>query len=126
MGTMRHLVRTTKALADETRIRIIGALQGRELCVCQLIELLELAPSTVSKHLSILRNAHLINSRKQGRWMFYRLAGEDAPEQILTALAWVIKESAASPQSIQDNRRLKEILAIDPEILCSRKLHSET
>jgi DNA-binding transcriptional ArsR family regulator len=126
MGTMRHLVRTTKALADETRIRIIGALQGRELCVCQLIELLELAPSTVSKHLSILRNAHLINSRKQGRWMFYRLAGEDAPGQILTALAWVIKESAASPQSIQDNRRLKEILAIDPEILCSRKLHSET
>ncbi|MGA9236606.1 MAG: metalloregulator ArsR/SmtB family transcription factor, partial [Desulfobacterales bacterium] len=75
---MRHLVRTTKALADATRIRILGALQGRELCVCQLIELLGLAPSTVSKHLSILRNARLIDSRKEGRWMYYRLSGEDA------------------------------------------------
>ncbi|RLC17252.1 MAG: ArsR family transcriptional regulator, partial [Deltaproteobacteria bacterium] len=45
---MRQLVRTTKAIADESRIRILGALRSRELCVCQLIELLGLAPSTVS------------------------------------------------------------------------------
>jgi len=125
MKTMRHLVRTTKALADETRIRIIGALQGRELCVCQLIELLGLAPSTVSKHLSILRNARLIDSRKQGRWMFYRLAGTDAPRQVLAALEWIIEWLGDSSLFIQDERRLKEILEIDPEILCSRSPHSE-
>jgi len=122
---MRHLVRTTKALADETRIRIIGALQGRELCVCQLIELLGLAPSTVSKHLSVLWNARIIDSRKQGRWMFYRLAGKDAPRQVLVALDWIIGWFVDSSQFIQDDRRLKEILEIDPEILCSRLPHSE-
>jgi ArsR family transcriptional regulator len=118
---MRHLVRTTKALADATRIRILGALQGRELCVCQLIELLGLAPSTVSKHLSILRNARLIDSRKEGRWMYYRLSGEDAPGQITAALEWVFRSLVDSPQYMQDNLRLEEILKIDPEILCSRQ-----
>lgn len=118
---MRHLVRTTKALADESRIRIIGALQGRELCVCQLIALLGLAPSTVSKHLWILRNARLIDSRKQGRWMYYRLADSDAPGQILAALEWVIGSFAASLQFVEDGRRLEEILQIDPEIFCGRQ-----
>jgi ArsR family transcriptional regulator, arsenate/arsenite/antimonite-responsive transcriptional repressor len=118
---VRHLVRTTKALADETRIRIIGALQGRELCVCQLIELLGLAPSTVSKHLSILRNARLIEGRKQGRWMYYRLADPDAPGPILAAIDWVIDSFSASSQFAPDRERLKEILNIDPEILCGRQ-----
>jgi len=57
---MRRFLRI-KALADENRIRLIVTLKGRELCVCQLIELLVLAPSAVSKHLSILKNARLID-----------------------------------------------------------------
>lgn len=122
---MRHLVRTTKALADEGRIRILGALQGRQLCVCQLIELLGLAPSTVSKHLSILRNARLIESRKQGRWMFYRLAGADAPAQTTDALAWVLRSFAVTRQFTQDRRRLEEILKIDPEQLCRRQFRPD-
>ncbi len=122
---MRHLVRTTKALADESRIRILGALRENELCVCQLIELLGLAPSTVSKHLSILRNARLIDSRKQGRWMYYRLAGADAPEQIAHALEWVFGALERTDQQAKDRLRLEEILKIDPEILCSPQPNSE-
>jgi len=118
---MRHLVRTTKALADETRIRILGALRRRELCVCQLIELLGFAPSTVSKHLSILRNARLIASRKEGRWMYYRLAGENTPGQIPAALDWVLRSFVESGQYKRDNLRLEQILIIDPEVLCSRQ-----
>ena len=58
---MLEFMNITKALADENRVRILLALHGRdELCVCQLIDLLQLAPSTVSKHLFILRNARLI------------------------------------------------------------------
>lgn len=121
---MRTLVRSTKALADKNRIRIIGALHGRELCVCQLIELLGLAPSTVSKHLSVLRNARLINSRKQGRWMYYRLAGKNAPVQIREALEWILRSLAGSPDILADEQRLEEILKIDPEILCSRQARS--
>jgi len=118
---MRQLLRTTKALADENRIRILGVLKGRELCVCQLIELLNLAPSTVSKHLSILKNARLIDSRKQGRWMYYRLADKAAPKEITTALEWIAGSISGSVLFIQDEQRMEEILRIDPEGLCSRQ-----
>jgi ArsR family transcriptional regulator, arsenate/arsenite/antimonite-responsive transcriptional repressor len=122
---MKNLVRTTKALSDENRIRIIGALQGRELCVCQLIELLGLAPSTVSKHLSILRNARLIDSRKQGRWMYYRLAGQDGAGLVATALDWILKAMGDSTQFIKDSHRMTAILEIDPEILCGHQSRPE-
>ncbi len=117
---MRQLLRTTKALADENRIRILGVLRGRELCVCQLIELLGLAPSTVSKHLSILKNARLIDSRKQGRWMYYRLAGKAAPKEITAALEWIAGSLSEAARFIQDEQRMEAILRIDPEVLCSR------
>jgi DNA-binding transcriptional ArsR family regulator len=120
MDTMRHLIRTTKALSDESRIRMLAALQGRELCVCQIIELIGLAPSTVSKHLSILRNARLIDSRKQGRWMYYRLADPDAPVQIQAALEWIFSAMEGSTTIEGDKKRLEEILKIDPEVLCCR------
>ena len=121
---MRRIVRTTKALADENRIRIIGALKGRELCVCQLIELLSLAPSTVSKHLSILRHARLIDSRKQERWIYYRLADRGARNAIVEALEWTCRWIAETDSFTQDSQRLEEILKIDPEILCSRQNRS--
>jgi len=117
-------MRITKALADENRIRIIVALGGGELCVCQLIELLALAPSTVSKHLSILKNARLIDSRKQGRWMYYRLAGDEASPKIKTCLSWIFQSVTDSTQIIDDARRMEEILKIDPEVLCSRQAKS--
>lgn len=117
---MRRFTRITKALADENRIRIIMALKGRELCVCQLIELLILAPSTVSKHLSILKNARLIDSRKQGRWMYYRLAGDEEYREIQACLSWIFQSVGESAQIKEDSDRLEEILKIDPEVLCSR------
>ena len=65
---MLEFMHITKALADENRIRILLALhQKGELCVCHLIDLLELAPSTVSKHLFLLKNTRLIVARKDGR-----------------------------------------------------------
>ena len=64
-----------KAIADTNRVRILCVLQGRELCVCQIIEMLGLAPSTVSKHLSILRQARLLEDRKEGRCWYRTVAG---------------------------------------------------
>ena len=121
---MRLLVRTTKALADENRIRILGALGQQELCVCQVIELLGLAPSTVSKHLSILKNARLVDSRKQGRWMHYRIAEKDAPGPVTAALEWVFQSLDGTRQFAADRQRLEEILKIDPDILCGRQPRS--
>jgi DNA-binding transcriptional ArsR family regulator len=121
---MHEFLNITKALAEENRVRILLALEVEELCVCQIIELLELAPSTVSKHMSVLRQARLVDSRKDGRWMYYRLADESAPTEVNEALAWVRKSLAPNECIREDERRLKEILKIDREVLCSRKSRS--
>ena len=75
LRAMREFMSITKALADENRIRTLLALRQGELCVCQITELFGLAPSTISKHLSILFQAGLVESRKDGRWFYYQLPG---------------------------------------------------
>jgi ArsR family transcriptional regulator len=121
---MRELLAISSALSDENRLRALAALSragGGELCVCQIIELLDLAPSTVSKHLSILRQAGLIDARKDGRWMYYRLAGGDAPRPVREALAWLGRCFGGDKRIIEDGRRLKVIQRIDPEVLCCQQ-----
>ncbi len=61
------------ALSDPNRLRLVFALRHGERCVCQLIALLGLAPSTVSKHLAILQATGMIERSKKGRWVYYRL-----------------------------------------------------
>jgi ArsR family transcriptional regulator len=121
---MFEFLNITKALAEENRIRILMALEVEELCVCQITELLELAPSTVSKHMSVLRQARLVESRKDGRWMFYRLADESAPAEVNEAIVWIKKSLAPNKRIHEDVKRLKEILKIDRDILCSRQTRS--
>ena len=115
---MRELMNVTRALADENRIRILGALRGGELCVCQVVMLLGLAPSTVSKHLAILRSARLIEARKDGRWVYYTLSGRDAPLEARSALKWLAAQLESEPQAQADERELKRILRMEPEVLC--------
>ena len=116
---MFDFMNITKALSDENRVRILMALNGRdELCVCQLIDMLQLAPSTVSKHLFILRNARLILGRKEGRWMYYRLNTNGASEAVSGALSWVIRSVAEDPVVAEDDERLNAILSQPAESKC--------
>ena len=110
-----------KALADEQRVRLLLALQGRELCLCQLVELVGLAPSTVSKHMSILRQSRLVEGRKDGRWMYYRLAGPRASGAVRQAIDWVRRSLAENPGAARDAERLEAILTIDAQRLCERQ-----
>jgi DNA-binding transcriptional ArsR family regulator len=121
---MYEFLNITKALAEENRLRILIALEGRELCVCQIIELLQLAPSTVSKHMSVLRQARLVDGRKEGRWMYYRLAGKSASSEITEAIAWVKKSLSGNSRILKDAKRLKGILKIEREVLCSQQAAS--
>lgn len=113
-----EIISVTKALADESRVRLIAALEGRELCVCQLIELIGLAPSTVSKHLSILKSARLIQSRKDGRWIYYRLADDRGSNTARTALTWLIEALEGRQTILDDRRRLDRIMQTMPPDLC--------
>ena len=63
-----------KAFADPTRLRILNLLREGELCVCNLIDVLELPQSTISRHVSYLRRAGLVETREEGTWNHYRLA----------------------------------------------------
>jgi len=118
---MRAFIRITKALADPTRVRVLLALRQRELCVCQLVELLGLAPSTISKHLSLLHTAGLIESRKAERWVYCRLPGREAPVVVREAIDWVRKSVAGVAEAEADRRALKAILRVDLTTLCKRR-----
>ena len=115
---MRDFMAVTKALADENRVRILLALRHGELCVCQIVELLGLATSTISKHMSILKQAYLVDSRKDGRWIYYRLAGEEAPEAACQVACLASELLANDPQTEFDEQRLEEIRSQDPHDLC--------
>jgi ArsR family transcriptional regulator len=118
---MRELLAVTKALADENRVRAIGLLRKRELCLCQIVEVLGLAPSTVSKHMSILHQARLVESRKVGRWAYFRLAEDDAPAEARQALDIVLASLARDKQGQADQQRLKTVLKLEPEELCRQQ-----
>jgi DNA-binding transcriptional ArsR family regulator len=115
---MRDFLAAMKALSDENRLRIVVALNGRELCLCQIVELLCLATSTVSKHMSVLQQARLVDARKDGRWTYFRLADVDPPEMVQQATELAVRWLAKDAKVRQDAKRLKDILKTDPEDLC--------
>ena len=97
------------------------ALRPGELCACQITELFGLAPSTMSKHLYLLRQAGLVESRKEGRWIYYRLSGKDAPASVKQAIEWVHGSLAGDPRIRDDVKALKAVLKCDPADLCKKQ-----
>ncbi len=118
---MKSTLRVTKALADLQRVRILMMLQAGELCVCQIVEVLELAPSTVSKHLSILAAADLVMSRKDGRWAYYHLPNAAAEVLAQPVLDWLSDTLSGGAEVEQDRKNLSIVMGYDPEILCRQQ-----
>lgn len=88
---VRPLSRLFRALGDETRLRIVALLAHGELCVCHIEEALSLSQPNASRQLSVLRSAGIVDRRRDGSWVYYRLAGQDHVVvqrvlQILTAV----------------------------------------
>jgi ArsR family transcriptional regulator len=114
-GQVEKSLNIAKALADGNRMRVIGALiENDELCVCQITEMLRLAAATVSRHMSILQNARLVQSRKQGRWVYYRLV--DSFPGLLRK--WLMESISNSPEVTADRQNLLSILSCEPDDLC--------
>jgi ArsR family transcriptional regulator, arsenate/arsenite/antimonite-responsive transcriptional repressor len=118
---VESILAITRALSDENRLRALMALGDQEVCVCQLIELLQLAPSTVSKHMSVLKQAKLVAGNKKGRWMYYRLPGAAASLTTRRALSWVRQAASKDPRVLKDAARMKKILEKNREMLCERQ-----
>lgn len=117
---LRELESALKAAGDPTRTRILKLLERGELCVCQIQAVLGLAPSTVSKHLSILKSAGLAEDRREGKWIRYRLAESTANPHAPGVLGLLRASLARDPRIAADRERLREIRKIPLVELCSR------
>jgi len=112
---MKDEARLFKALSDPNRLRIVQMLQVRPLCVCEIQELLKLAPSTVSKHLSILREAGFIYDIKEGKWVYYYIDNRSS-NPVVIALQNLIKKHLANSDVFQSDR--KKVLRVDRNKAC--------
>lgn len=103
---MKSMTQLFKALSDETRLRILALLHAGELCVCDLMAILDLPQSTVSRHLAYLRHSGLVADRRDGVWMYYRLAqsGGALQVELLDLLARRLPEC---PRVAGDRRALE-------------------
>lgn len=112
---MEHILSITKALADGNRLRAVMILKDcGELCVCQITEMLELATPTVSRHMSLLQHAGLVKSRKDSRWVYYRLSETFPP----LLMQWLEGGLTASKDMARDKEKINSILSDGLEWLC--------
>jgi ArsR family transcriptional regulator len=115
---MNEVLGVARALSDANRVRIMMFLRSGELCVCQIIEMLGLAPSTISEHMAVLHRAGLVEARKEGRWIFYRLADRGGRGPARSALKWM-RDSLGSDRVVRiDEKRLEWIKRTPVEELC--------
>ena len=107
---MKHLAQTLKALSDPIRLRIILLLQSEgELCVCDLMAVLNLPQSTVSRHLAYLKRSCWVDIRRQGVWMHYKLSKESCTtcREVLHILEQHANELS---EAIQDREALATVM----------------
>ncbi|MFP4521129.1 MAG: ArsR/SmtB family transcription factor [Fibrobacterota bacterium] len=113
-----------KALSDLNRLRIVAALlKHDELCACQLTELIQVAGATASRHMGVLISSGLVDSRKKGRWVYYRIRREQAELGVL--IGWIESRLKADPDMALDAKALEKITSCEPEDLCRKQRGEE-
>ncbi len=116
---MDKILSIFKALSEHNRLKVIVALtKHAELCACQLSELLQVSGATTSRHLEILINANLIDKRKEGRWVYYRLKADD--DNFGELMNWIKKELSKSEDIKKCLDSLKKITAFNPKEFCAK------
>jgi ArsR family transcriptional regulator, arsenate/arsenite/antimonite-responsive transcriptional repressor len=106
---MRDFTSLGQAIVDPSRVRIIAALRHGELCVCELVDALEISQSTLSSHLHVLRKTDLVVTRKEGRWIYYSLT--DRKTALVEAL-FLHFQGDGDPRLRRDSKRIKRRLAL--------------
>jgi DNA-binding transcriptional ArsR family regulator len=116
---LRDYEAVLKAAADPNRVRILKMLETGEMCVCQIVAVLELSQSTVSKHLSLLRAAGLVDERKDGRWVHIRLS-RSAVNDYARPLLRLLREWLAQDPTVRgDAARVARVRKTPVERLCA-------
>ena len=100
----RDAVNPLKAVGDVSRVRILKMLEERELCVCEVREILDLSNSTVSQHLALLRAADLIVDAKDGKWVNYRL-NNSSENPLVRSVLDLMKKSFTEDETVCEDRK---------------------
>jgi ArsR family transcriptional regulator, arsenate/arsenite/antimonite-responsive transcriptional repressor len=114
-----NLIKVIKALADENRLRILNLLNHKELCVCEMENILGMTQSNVSRHLIKLKDAELIESEKQGQFVFHKV-NPGVLEQFPFVQNLLIQELIKMKKSKDDLNKLKTMN--DQGMLCEREI----
>jgi ArsR family transcriptional regulator len=104
---MRELQDTFKALSDATRLRILKLLEHGEMCVCDIVAVLDMIQPKVSFHLGVLKEVGFIKDRKHGRWIHYKL---DDADMFKRSLILSVLERTSNAAAANDKKRLKGFL----------------
>lgn len=117
---MEQTLNILKALSDRNRLRVVAALMNfEELCVCQILELLQVSGATASRHLSQLVHAGLLISRKEGRWIYYRL--HPSATEHLPLFNWLQQTLGDSVDCQNDRQLVEAITACEPANICRKQ-----
>lgn len=100
----RDSVNPLKAVGDANRVRILKMLEEREMCVCEVREILNLSNSTVSQHLAILRSADLITDSKDGKWVNYKL-NDNSENALVCSVLDLMKHSFEDDPTVRDDKK---------------------
>jgi len=111
---VQDLIKATKALSDETRLRILNILLDRECCVCEVMQALDISQSRASRNLGILEDAGFLTARRDGVWIAYSVDWKTA-NNYAASLAKLLRDSPVSNEVLaQDKERLKHAVKIGP------------
>jgi len=117
---MKKITNIFKALSDDTRLRVVKLLQERELCVCELMQVLDMSQPRISRHMSVLKNAGLLEDRREGKWVHYSLRNGVENKEINVILQTLSRLAADHPLVQVDRRKLKRAIRLG-EAVCSTK-----
>ena len=104
-GKPFSLTTMLQALEDPTRLRLLNLISDQEICVCYFVEALQLDQPKISRHLAYLRKAGLVGTRKQGKWVYYKITFPSDPGAA-RILREILKWAAQEPDSKRDSARL--------------------
>ena len=105
---MFDLIRINKSLSDETRLRILNLLLGRECCVCEVMQALSISQTRASRNLNILHNADLVKLRKDGLWSLYSINNDSRIKYLPDVLSAIEKALKDNDVSNKDRERLNK------------------
>ncbi|RKY75404.1 ArsR family transcriptional regulator [candidate division KSB1 bacterium] len=120
---MRELIKVLKALSDEVRLRILKILQERdELCVCEIMQALDISQTRTSRNLGILKDAGFVTDRREGVWIYYSISdrkiNEYHSELIKLLSKWLNEEEVVQ----KDKKRLKRVMKLGLKDKCMKNV----